>query len=113
MTTTMYGSFCGSLRSSRAATGSAGGGAVGSSNSGLSTGSPARLSGPPGTIPAGSSAEARAAYAKQYIRDKLLEHKQYVETHGEDLPEIRDWKWTGGTGRGDPNLPRGTVPSID
>lgn len=38
---------------------------------------------------------ARAAYAKQAIRDKLIEHKQYITKHGEDLPEIRDWKWKG------------------
>ena len=36
---------------------------------------------------------ARAAYAKQALRDKLLEHKEYISTHGEDLPEIRNWKW--------------------
>ena len=36
----------------------------------------------------------KAAYAKQAIRDKLIEHKQYITQHGEDLPEIRDWKWT-------------------
>jgi xylulose-5-phosphate/fructose-6-phosphate phosphoketolase len=35
----------------------------------------------------------RAAYAKQAIRDKLIEHKQYIERHGKDLPEIRHWKW--------------------
>ena len=35
----------------------------------------------------------RAAYAKQAIRDKLIEHKQYIEKYGEDLPEIRHWKW--------------------
>ena len=35
----------------------------------------------------------RAAYAKQAIRDKLIEHKQYIAEHGEDLPEIRNWKW--------------------
>jgi xylulose-5-phosphate/fructose-6-phosphate phosphoketolase len=35
-----------------------------------------------------------AAYAKQEIRDRLLEHRQYVHRHGEDMPEIRDWKWT-------------------
>jgi len=35
-----------------------------------------------------------AAYAKQFIRDKLLEHKQYIAEHGEDLPEIRNWKWS-------------------
>jgi xylulose-5-phosphate/fructose-6-phosphate phosphoketolase len=36
---------------------------------------------------------ARAAYTKQAIRDKLLEHKQYITEHGEDLPEVRHWKW--------------------
>ncbi len=34
-----------------------------------------------------------AAYAKQAIRDKLIEHEQYITTYGEDMPEIRDWKW--------------------
>ena len=36
-----------------------------------------------------------AAYAKQALRDKLIEHKQYIATHGEDLPEIRNWQWPG------------------
>ncbi|HET9984298.1 MAG TPA: phosphoketolase family protein [Longimicrobiales bacterium] len=36
-----------------------------------------------------------AAYAKQAIRDKLIEHKHYITTYGEDMPEVRDWKWTG------------------
>ncbi len=35
-----------------------------------------------------------AAYAKQFIRDKLIEHKHYVTTYGEDMPEIQNWKWT-------------------
>jgi len=35
----------------------------------------------------------KAAYAKQAIRDKLMEHKQYIAEHGEDMPEIRNWKW--------------------
>ena len=35
----------------------------------------------------------RAAHTKQYIRDKLLDHKAYIRAHGEDLPEIRDWRW--------------------
>ena len=37
---------------------------------------------------------SRAAYAKQAIREKLLEHKQYIATHGDDMPEVRDWKWS-------------------
>jgi xylulose-5-phosphate/fructose-6-phosphate phosphoketolase len=36
---------------------------------------------------------ALAAYAKQAIRDKLIEHTEYVTTYGDDLPEVRDWKW--------------------
>jgi xylulose-5-phosphate/fructose-6-phosphate phosphoketolase len=36
---------------------------------------------------------ARAAYAKQALQDKLIEHKHYTREHGEDLPEIRNWKW--------------------
>ena len=36
---------------------------------------------------------ARAAYVKQAIRDKLIEHKQYIAEHGDDMPEISGWKW--------------------
>jgi len=33
------------------------------------------------------------AHFKQFLRKKLVEHKQYICEHGDDLPEIRDWKW--------------------
>jgi xylulose-5-phosphate/fructose-6-phosphate phosphoketolase len=36
---------------------------------------------------------ARAAYAKQAIRDKLIEHKQYIDEHGDDMPEVNSWTW--------------------
>jgi xylulose-5-phosphate/fructose-6-phosphate phosphoketolase len=36
---------------------------------------------------------ARAAYAKQAIRDKLIEHTQYIHKYGEDMPEILNWQW--------------------
>jgi len=34
-----------------------------------------------------------AAYLKQAIHEKLLEHKEYICRYGDDLPEVRDWKW--------------------
>ena len=33
------------------------------------------------------------AHFKQFLRDKLVEHKQYICDHGDDMPGIRDWKW--------------------
>jgi len=34
-----------------------------------------------------------AAYAKQFIRDKLIEHREYITRYGQDMPEIREWTW--------------------
>jgi xylulose-5-phosphate/fructose-6-phosphate phosphoketolase len=36
-----------------------------------------------------------AAYTKQAIRDKLIEHREYIRQVGEALPEICDWQWSG------------------
>jgi xylulose-5-phosphate/fructose-6-phosphate phosphoketolase len=36
----------------------------------------------------------KGAYLKQKMHDKLIEHKHYIDEHGEDLPEIRNWKWS-------------------
>ena len=35
----------------------------------------------------------KAAHVKQMLHEKLIEHKQYVHEHGEDMPEVRNWKW--------------------
>jgi len=39
------------------------------------------------------SLQARAAYEKQYLRERLVEHRHYIHRYGQDLPEIRDWHW--------------------
>ena len=39
---------------------------------------------------------AKAAYLKQAVRDKLIEHKHYISEYGEDMPEVQNWTWPGG-----------------
>ena len=36
----------------------------------------------------------RGAYLIQQMKDKLIEHKQYIAEHGLDLPEVAEWKWS-------------------
>ena len=36
---------------------------------------------------------SKGAYLKQLMRDKLIQHKHYIDLHGEDMPEIINWKW--------------------
>jgi xylulose-5-phosphate/fructose-6-phosphate phosphoketolase len=35
----------------------------------------------------------KGAYLKQEMKDKLVEHKQYIRKNGMDLAEVRNWKW--------------------
>jgi xylulose-5-phosphate/fructose-6-phosphate phosphoketolase len=51
---------------------------------------------------------ARAAYLGQFVRDKLIDHKRYIRQYGEDMPEIRNWKWGA---RAPASPPTGKSPS--
>ena len=52
---------------------------------------------------------ARAAYFKQAIHEKLIEHKEYIDEHGDDMPAISGWKW----GQKDSAASRGTSTEGD
>ncbi|MEP6793276.1 MAG: phosphoketolase family protein, partial [Saprospiraceae bacterium] len=43
--------------------------------------------------------DAISFQAKEFIRKKLIEHHAYIREHGEDMPEIRNWKWNDGIGK--------------
>jgi len=35
----------------------------------------------------------KAAYLKEEMKDKLIQHRNYIRTNGVDMPEVREWKW--------------------
>jgi xylulose-5-phosphate/fructose-6-phosphate phosphoketolase len=34
-----------------------------------------------------------AGHEKQWLRNRLIQHKLYIARYGDDMPEIRDWRW--------------------
>ena len=52
---------------------------------------------------------ATAAYFKQAIHDKLIDHKEYINQYGDDMPEITGWRWA----RRTVSRPRGTSTEGD
>ena len=47
--------------------------------------------------------QATSGHAREHLKNKLIEHKMYIRSHGEDMPEIRNWQWSldrGGTAAG-------------
>lgn len=39
---------------------------------------------------------SQGTHLKQRLKDKLVEHRQYIEKNGEDRLEVRNWQWLGG-----------------
>lgn len=48
-----------------------------------------------------------SAHVREELKDKLLEHRQYIRVHGEDMPEISNWQWSRAPGSANqpPNQP--------
>jgi xylulose-5-phosphate/fructose-6-phosphate phosphoketolase len=47
----------------------------------------------------------RAAALSEIARDALVRHTSYIGTYGEDMPEVREWRWQGGSGGSRPRRP--------
>jgi xylulose-5-phosphate/fructose-6-phosphate phosphoketolase len=44
------------------------------------------------------SLQCRSGSAREKLKNKLIEHKIYIRSHGEDMPEVRGWQWQPGKG---------------
>ena len=42
--------------------------------------------------------QGRGGEAREWLRNRLIEHAIYIREHGEDLPEVREWQWGAGAG---------------